>query len=657
MLEQERKEHTLVCLSSSPSSINTIQVASKIADTFKGQFTALYVENRESEHLSKEDKERLEKHIKIAEKLGAEIVTTHGEDVLLQINEYARMSNVTRIVVGRRLEEHKLFSIGKSFTERLIQDNPEREIYIVPDKSENSIHFKQKNLAVRKDKVVLSDIVITALLLALCTWMGLLFFHLGFTDANIITVYLLGVLLTSILTKGYVCSVLFSFSSVVLFNYFMTEPRLTLYAYGSGYPVTFIIMLTASILSGTLASKLKDHAKLSAQAAFRTQILFDTNQLLQKANDDTEIIEITCTQLTKLLSRNIVAYTVKDSSLSNGFLFSNDNNQKDLSLLDDDEKEVAKWVLENKRRAGATSTHFNHTKCLYLAIRIGGKVYGVVGIPVKENKLDAFEYSILLSILGECALALDNARNAKEKEVAAIRAKDEQLRADLLRSISHDLRTPLTSISGNASTLLYLDQKIDDETRKQIYTDIYDDSEWLTNVVENLLSVTRLNDGKLQINLSLQVVEDVIDEALKHVNRKISEHHLVKDYSETILLANMDARLIIQVIINLVDNAIKYTPVGSTITVRARKEENKVKISVIDDGPGIKDEQKPHIFEMFFTGQNKVIDSQRSLGLGLALCKSIINTHGGELTLTDAVPHGCNFTFTLESKEVNINEQ
>ena len=128
MLEQERKEHTLVCLSSSPSSINTIQVASKIADTYKGQFTALYVENRESEHLSKEDKERLEKHIKIAEKLGAEIVTTHGEDVLLQINEYARMSNVTRIVVGRRLEEHKLFSIGKSFTERLIQDNPEREI-------------------------------------------------------------------------------------------------------------------------------------------------------------------------------------------------------------------------------------------------------------------------------------------------------------------------------------------------------------------------------------------------------------------------------------------------------------------------------------------------------------------------------------------------
>ena len=247
--------------------------------------------------------------------------------------------------------------------------------------------------------------------------------------------------------------------------------------------------------------------------------------------------------------------------------------------------------------------------------------------------------------------------NETLKKAAVDIQKADQAKRDLIANVSHDLRTPLTSISGNASTLLYLEQKIDDETRKQIYTDIYDDAEWLTNVVENLLSVTRLNDGKLQINLSLQVVEDVIDEALKHVNRKISEHHLVKDYSETILLANMDARLIIQVIINLVDNAIKYTPAGSTITVRARKADNKVKISVIDDGPGIKDEQKPHIFEMFFTGQNKVIDSQRSLGLGLALCKSIINTHGGELTLTDAVPHGCNFTFTLESKEVNINEQ
>ena len=325
-------------------------------------------------------------------------------------------------------------------------------------------------------------------------------------------------------------------------------------------------------------------------------------------------------------------------------------------MLDDDEKEVAKWVLENKRRAGATSTHFNHAKCLYLAIRIGGKVYGVVGIPVKENKLDAFEYSILLSILGECALALDNARNAKEKEVAAIRAKDEQLRADLLRSISHDLRTPLTSISGNASTLLYLDQKIDDETRKQIYTDIYDDSEWLISLVENILFVTRFEDGTVTLNMSDQLIDEVIAEALKHINRKSCEHKIHVDCGKELLLVKMDARLIIQVIINIVDNAIKYTQEGSDIYIKARKEGRYVIISIEDNGAGIPDDMKENVFDTFFTCNNEIADNRRSLGLGLSLCKTIINAHGSELELRDNTPHGCIFEFKLQLSEVHLNE-
>ena len=252
---------------------------------------------------------------------------------------------------------------------------------------------------------------------------------------------------------------------------------------------------------------------------------------------------------------------------------------------------------------------------------------------------------------------MENSRNAAEKEKAAVLAKNEQLRANLLRSISHDLRTPLTAISGNAANLLTNDDKLDSETRTQIFTDIYDDSMWLISLVENLLSVTRLEEGQMNLNLSTQLVDEVIEEAMRHINRKSVEHQIKVEFSDELMLAKMDAKLIMQVLINLVDNAVKYTPVESSITVSARKNGDMIEISVEDDGPGIPAKDKTRVLDMFFTGEHKIADGRRSLGLGLALCKTIVNAHGGEITLTDNAPHGCRFTFTLPSDEVTINAE
>ncbi len=201
-------------------------------------------------------------------------------------------------------------------------------------------------------------------------------------------------------------------------------------------------------------------------------------------------------------------------------------------------------------------------------------------------------------------------------------AKNEQLRANLLRSISHDLRTPLTSISGNASNLISNGNDIDDITKKQIYEDIY----------------------------------DVIDEALKHVHVKSEKQTITVIQPDDLLLAQMDARLIVQVLINLLDNAIKYTPSDSQITITSKRADNMVCLSVADNGNGIADDQKLRVFDMFYTGTNKIADSRRSIGIGLSLCKSIINAHGGEITVTDNVPHGAIFTFTLPVGEVDIHE-
>ena len=499
------------------------------------------------------------------------------------------------------------------------------------------------------------DYILTVSIFIGCTLIGLIFQKLYFTDANIVTIYILGVLLTSILTDGYLCSLAGSFLSVVLFCFFLTEPRMSFQTYAVGYPVTFVIMLISSVLTGTLAAKLKMHARLSAQLAFRTQILFDTDRLLQKARSQKEILEITCTQLARLFDRSIVAYAAVNGRLAEGHLFSEKEKAEDQSYLTLDEQQIARWVYTNKKRAGATTHYYKNSKCLYLAIRIGEQVYGVIGVPAQKNVLDSFEYSILLSVLNECALAMDNARNAEEKEKNAVIAKNEQLRADLLRAISHDLRTPLCSISGNADMLLSNGKYLDEGTRRQIYTDIYDDAEWLTGVVENLLSITRLNDGRLKFKFTDQLMDEVIAEALRHISRKHDDYKIITE-CEDLLLARMDVRLIIQVLVNLVDNAIKYTPSGSTITIRALKKNEKAWISVEDNGPGISDEIKPHIFEMFFTGGNNIADSQRSLGLGLALCQSIVEAHGGKMELEDNDPHGCIFSFALPLSEVILNE-
>lgn len=536
----------------------------------------------------------------------------------------------------------------------LLNSSKRREIKIMEENERREGVLKQ-HFALYVKKPSMKDCFVTVFIFMICTIIGLLFQKLHFTDTNIVTIYILGVLITSILTDGYLCSIAGSFLSVVLFCFFLTEPRMSFQTYAVGYPVTFAIMLVCSVLAGTLSAKLKMHARIYSQLAFRTQVLFDTDRLLQKARSSKEMLRVTCTQLVRLLNRDIVAYIVEEGKLSQGQVFYKNKEETDQQFLIPEEQKIARWVYENNKRAGVGTNYFKNAKCLYLAIRIDDHVYGVIGIPANKDVFDSVEYSILLSVVNECALAMENLRNAIEKEKNAVLAKNEQLRADLLRAISHDLRTPLCSISGNADMLLNNGACLDSKTKQQIYVDIYDDSEWLIGVVENLLSITRLNDGRLKFKFTDQLLDEVIAESLRHISRKHDEYTIVTKCEELILV-RMDVQLIIQVLVNLIDNAIKYTPKGSKICIRGMKCNGKAQICVEDNGPGIADEMKPYIFEMFYTGKSTIADSQRSLGLGLSLCQSIIEAHDGRLLLTDNTPRGCIFTFTLPLSEVTLNE-
>ena len=656
-INRTAKDHILVCLSSSPSNERIVRIAGRMAQAFCGSFTALYVQTPGDAAMNTEDTSRLQANMHLAKQLGAEIVTTHGEDVPTQIAEYARLSGVTKIVIGQSGIQCRHFFSKPILTERLIALITAADIHIIPDAEDYRNSRRKPSIPIYPAFPATRDLLLTAGIFAAATIVGWFFLQLGFANANIIMVYLLGVLLTSAFTSGYTCGVLSAFLSVILFNYFLTEPRLSLAAYGSKYPITFVVMFTAALLTSTLAAKLKAHAQLSARDAYRAKLLFDMNRQLQKAETPAEVYQMTATQIQKLMQRDVLICPAQGDTLLDGIVYPVDGSSPHSISEDEQEPDVIHWVWQNRRRAGATTETFPKAKRLYFAICTWQQVYGVIGIQMeKQTQPDAFTSSILFSILGECALTLESLRNADEKEKAAVLAKNEQLRANLLRSISHDLRTPLTSISGNADTLLHCYDVLDDQTRKQIFSDIYDDAQWLIGLVENLLSITKIANGNVKLHLSDQVVDDIISEALRHIDRRSAEHHITMNCGEIPLLVRVDAGLIMQVLINLVNNAIKYTPAGSTIQITAIQRGNVAEICVSDNGTGIPDELKERVFEMFFTGSNPTSDSRRSLGLGLSLCQAIVHAHHGKMTLKDNLPHGCIFSFTVALSEVNLNE-
>lgn len=647
-----QNSHILVCLSSSTSNAKVIHAAARIAAAFQGTFSALFVETPGYAQLSDDDKKRLHSNMNLAEKLGAKIETAIGDDVPYQIAEYARLSDVSCIVIGQTNTVGGLLRRKRSLTDRLINYAPDLDYFIIPDHGTRVYVARKAPESNRKRAVI--DTGISLVALGLCTLIGFLFSHLGFTDANIIMVYLLGLLIVSISTAHRAFSLVWAVVSVLLFDLLFTTPRFTFYAYGTGYPVTFLVMFAAAFLISTLAIRLKRNAKQSAQTARRVSVVLETDRQLSKAKSEEEILSVLAVQLTQLLKRSLVVYPAADGRLGDPVFYPAAEDTAPYRM--DQERKAVEWAFTQRKRAGATTDRYPESSYLYYSMRVQEHVYGVVGVAVHGSPLDASEESMLASVVGECSLALENARNVREKEESMVLAENERLRANLLRAVSHDLRTPLTSIMGNADNLLTSGENMDRSTQCQLYNDIYTDAQWLTGMVENLLSASRMEDGSLKLNMNTELIDDMIAEAVRHMGRRLDGFRLNVFKSKSLLFVHADARLIVQVIINLLDNAIKYAPAGTGIEIDTREEHGNVLVRIADEGPGIPDDQKPHVFDLFYSGNNLTGDSRRGLGLGLALCQSIMKAHSSAITVHDNMPHGAVFELTFPKAEVSLNE-
>ena len=653
----ESNERILVCLSPSPSNKKVVAAATKMAGAFHAALTAIYVKPTDYSSVSEQDKQRLQSNISYAEQNGASVATVIGNDVAAQIAEYAHISGATKIVVGHSGAQRRYFWSKAPLTEQIILNAPDLDVYIIPDSAADLKQQRGRTHLADQIRPTWKDTAVCAALLIAALAVGLIFTRFGFSEPNIITVFILGVLVISVATVSPLYSLAGSLASVLLFNWFFIEPRFSFHTYQPEYAVTFAIMLTSALITGTLANKLKSNSRQAAREAFRTKVLFDTNQLLQNAENARDVLRITANQTITLLDRDVVVYPpAENGGIGGGIRFSAPQTGEDGAGAEENESEIVSWVSRNRQAAGYRLEHFGEAEAQYHPICINGHCYGIVSVRLDGRSLETLEYSVFMSILGECAMALESLQNAAEKERASVIARNEQLRANLLRSISHDIRTPLTSISGNASNLLSHYTQLDDETRRQIFTDICDDSEWLIDLVENLLSISRIENGQMDLHLSAEIMNDVVEESLKHIDKNAAQHHIITESTDALLLVKMDHRLIMQVLINLINNAVKNTQPGSEIRIRSAQDGSTVTVSVCDNGPGIPDDIKPHIFEMFYTGQNVIADGRRGLGLGLALCKSIVEAHGGTIALTDNSPSGCCFTFSLPGEEVQIDE-
>ena len=626
-------EKILACISSSPSTPKILRAAADMAAEGT-ELIALFVETPQLSRMSGANRQRLQKNIQTAEQLGAAIQTVSGDDIAFQVAEFARLSGIRKIVLGQSDFRISLLPVQMSLPDRLAEYLPDAEIHVIPDRKRGLYVPPGRELV--STRRLCMDAFVTLLMLAAATLLGMVLFGSKLSNSSIMMVYLLGVLLVAIISSHRAFSMAASVASLFLFNFFFVQPLYSLAAYEPGYPVSFLVMFLTAMIAGTLANRLKQTAYQASRTSFRARIISETDQLLTKAESREEILRVCAEQSAKLLGRSIALYELSEDSTSLSLRCA---IPVDPELPTDGKALLTEAILRGQAEKGCYPVHVQE------------KLYAVLCIANRESPPEIAALDTLISVLGECALAMENEKNAREKEAAAVLAEKERLRADLLRSISHDLRTPLMSIAGNAGALMTDETRYSEETRHRLYTDIYEDSLWLTDLVENLLASTRLEEDPANLRLSGELAEDLFLEAVNHIHADPG-HTVTIETPQDLLMVRADAKLIVQVLVNLIGNALKYTPCGSTVRLSARQEGTDAILSVTDDGPGIPAEEKEAVFDMFYVGENPVTTGRKSLGLGLALCRSIVNAHGGRIWVADNSPHGAVFSFTLPIEEV-----
>lgn len=508
------------------------------------------------------------------------------------------------------------------------------------------VDMRSKNNPNKSQLKILKNILILAVIMSLCTFSSILFKDINVFESNIIMIYLLGVLLYSFFTGGYIYSIMASICGVILYNFFFTEPYYTLQVSNPDYIITFIIMFIVGFFTSMLTIKVKYESQMVIEREERIAALYEIGKSLLEISSVKQLAKTTAINLSKYFSSDTI---VKINDSRGEFRFTEIVGEISFNSAIDEEAILETY--QSGSPCGYGTNLFSEAQGYYSPIVSQNGVLGVIGIALINHQfISEDKKAFIEAIATQVAVVLERERLYEKQQEVQLQIREERLKADMLRSISHDLRTPLTGIMGLSSTALSNYNKLDDNIIKEFLITIYSDADWLNELVENILQATRFEEGKVKLNIEQEAAEEIITEAVTHINKRLTNHKISVKLPEEIILLNVDGILIRQVLINLLNNSLNYCPEGSEIIVTTFLEDNNVYFEVSDDGPGISQAELPHLFERNYNGNNKNPNHRKGAGIGLSLCKSIVEAHDGKITIMNRKPHGTTARFYIPLK-------
>jgi two-component system sensor histidine kinase KdpD len=616
------KENLLVCVNPAPLAERLVRTARRLADQLNAEWTAIYVETHEHLRLSPADKDRLNRTLHLAEELGATSITLPGRSTADAVLTYARNHNVTKIIVGKPIRSRWYELLRGAVADHIIGQAAPIDVYVISGAPEARGTLEVADqLAPHRNRLRYLESI---LLVVAGTLLGRLVQPL-FSPTNLVMIYLLVVVIAA-LYLGRGPAFLTAALSVLAFDFFFVPPSFTLAVTDSEYVLTFAALLIAGLVISTLAVRVREQAETAEARATQTAELYALSRDLAVALDLDAIMRAILAHVSQTFGPDVAVLLpegaqegIKLRALSPGF------------ELNANELAVAAWAFEHGQAAGCGTDTLRGAWARYEPLRTARGVVGVLGVRPADPKtpLTNDQLRLLDAFASQAALAIERMQLADRARQAEVAQATEKLQAALLHSISHDLRTPLVSITGALSTLQEEAVASDQTARRSLVENAREEAERLNQLVGNLLDMTRLEAGALRATCEPGDVQDAIGAALKVLDDRLSGRSLTVDIPPDMPLVPMDFVLMVQVLVNLLDNALKYSSPGTPIEVQARVDGSEARIQVADRGMGIPADDLSRVFDKFYRVQRP--GQMGGTGLGLSICKGFVEAQGGRI--------------------------
>jgi two-component system sensor histidine kinase KdpD len=626
-------ERILACVGSDASSTDVVRHAKRMADSLKAPWTAVHVETGKDLNLSEAERDRIAEAMRLAERLGAETVTLPGQDVADTIAEYARANNVTHIIIIQPPRGWWRQLLAGSLAQQLIRKSGGAGVHVLGSSLEASEQHRF-SLPARDARPYLGSLAFVAVSLGVA-----LLLHQMLGLGSVAMTFLTAVLVSAVV-YGLWPALFASFASVLAYNFFFLPPLYTFtIADPENVAALFFFGVTA-VIASNLTARVRAQAIVARQRARTTEELYQFSRKLAGAANLDDVLWATVHQIALMLKVHVVILLPENGTVAVRAGFPPEDT------LDAADLAAAKWCWEKNHVAGRGSDTLPGAKRLFMPMNTGRGAVGVVGIDSDDPGpiLTQDQHRLLDALADQAALAIERVNLVEDVDRARLVAETDRLQAALLTSISHDLRTPLASIIGSVTSL---SEALDRSTRLDLIGNIRDEAERLNRFIGNLLDMTRLESGPLQPRNGAVELSDVVDSALRRAAKVLAGHRTKAALQPDLPMLDADEVLFEQVLFNLLDNASKYSPTGSLITIRAWQDASRILLQVLDEGPGIPPADVERVFDKFYRVGGP--DRRRAgTGLGLAICRGFVEAMRGSITASNRTDRsGAVFTVAL----------